>query len=258
MKNGENHFFINSSNIIAGISALILSLALSGCTCPAKQAGDISKDETKIQLNGKDFSAWRGDTGTWQIVGQAAIDPENKKLINTRPGSGIMVADGKGVYLFSKEEAGDLKAHVEFMVPRGSNSGVYFMGRYEIQIFDSFGVKTMRYSDCGGIYQRWDENRKPQGYEGTPPKVNASLPAGQWQSFDVIFRAPRFDQSGKKIANARFEKVVHNGTLVQKNVEVTGPTRASPLEDEKPTGSLVLQGDHGPVAFRNIWIVKLP
>jgi hypothetical protein len=175
MKNRKHRFFINSSNIIAGVSALILSLALSACTCPVKHAVDVSKGETKIQLTGKDFSAWRENTGTWQIVGEAAMDTKNKKLITTKPGSGVMVADGKAVYLFSKEELSDVKAHVEFMVPRGSNSGVYFMGRYEIQIFDSFGVKTPRYSDCGAVYQRWDENRKPKGYEGTPPKVNASL-----------------------------------------------------------------------------------
>jgi hypothetical protein len=258
MKNRKYCFFINSGNIIRGVSALVLSLALSACTGSVKQAIDVSKGETKIQLTGKDFSAWRGNTGTWQIVGEAAMDPKNKKLITTKPGSGVMVSDGQTVYLFSKEEFGDVKAHIEFMVPRGSNSGVYFMGRYEIQIFDSWGVKKPRFSDCGGIYQRWDENRKPKGYEGTPPRVNASLPAGQWQSFDVIFRSPRFDKNGKRIANARFEKVVHNGTLVHENVEVTGPTRASPYEDEKATGSFVLQGDHGPVAFRNIWVAKLP
>ncbi|MGA1980637.1 MAG: DUF1080 domain-containing protein [Sedimentisphaerales bacterium] len=258
MKDRKHRFLINSSNIIAGVSALILSLILSACSGPAKQTVDVSKGQTKIQLVGKDFSAWRENTGTWQVVGEAAMDQKNKKLITTKPGSGVMVADGKTVYLFSKEEFGDLKAHIEFMVPRGSNSGVYFMGRYEIQIFDSFGVKKPRFSDCGGIYQRWDENRKPKGYEGTPPRVNVSLPAGQWQSFDVIFRVPRFDKNGKKIANARFEKVLHNGTLVHENVEVTGPTRASVYEDEKATGPLVLQGDHGPVAFRNVWVVKLP
>jgi hypothetical protein len=168
-----------------------LSLALSACTGSVKHAADVSKGEAKIQLTGKDFSAWRENTGTWQIAGEATMDPKNKKLITTKPGSGVMVSDGKTVYLFSKEESGDLKAHIEFMVPRGSNSGVYFMGRYEIQIFDSWAVKKPKFSDCSGIYQRWDENRKPKGYEGSPPRVNASLPPGQWQSFDVIFRAPR-------------------------------------------------------------------
>ncbi len=73
----------------------------------------------------------------------------------------------------------------------------------------------------------------------------------------AILRAPRFDKSGKKIANARFEKVIHNGVFVHENVELTGPTRASAYNDEKPTGPLCLQADHGPVAYRNLWIIPL-
>jgi hypothetical protein len=212
-----------------------------------------------IKLIGDDFSTWREKTGDWQIVGEAVMNPENKKLLATKGGTGVIVngATGRTVNLFSKAEFGDVKAHVEFMVPRGSNSGVYFMGRYEIQILDSWGVEKPKYSDCGGIYQRWDEKRSPKGYEGHPPRVNASLYPGQWQSLDVIFRAPRFDKSGRKIANGRFEKVIHNGIVVHEGVEVTGPTRAAAYKDEKPTGPLMLQGDHGPVAYRNIWIEAL-
>jgi sugar phosphate isomerase/epimerase len=130
------------------------------------------------------------------------------------------------------------------------------MGRYEIQVFDSYGVKKSQYAgiECGGIYQRWDESKSPKGFEGHSPRVNASLPPGQWQTFDVIFRAPRFDDTGRKVANARFEKVVHNGVVVHADVELTGPTRASTYNDEKPKGPLMLQGDHGPVAYRNIRI----
>ena len=97
------------------------------------------------------------------------------------------------------------------MVPKGSNSGVYFQGRYEIQVFDSYGVPAPKYSDCGGIYRRWDPKRGKgnEGFEGQPPRRNASKPPGQWQAFDVVFRAPRFDENGKKTANARFIKVVH-------------------------------------------------
>ena len=87
--------------------------------------------------------------------------------------------------------------------------------------------------------------------------ANASKPPGEWQTFDVIFRAPRFDGSGKKIDNARFVKVIHNGRVVHQNVEVTGPTRSSAFNDEKPTGPMMLQGDHGPVAFRNLWLKPL-
>jgi len=217
-----------------------------------------SKLQAKIKLISNDFSAWR-QHGDWQIVGEAIMNPENEKSLTTKPGRGVIVNGPKGstVDLLSKAEFADVRAHIEFMVPRGSNSGVYFMGRYEIQILDSYGVEHPKFSDCGGIYQRWDESRTPKGYQGHPPRVNAALPPGQWQTFDVIFRAPRFDVGGKKVANARFEKVIHNGILVHQNVEVTGPTRASPYRDEKPTGPLMLQGDHGPVAYRNIWIVPL-
>jgi hypothetical protein len=153
-------------------------------------------------------------------------------------------------------EHGDVLAHIEFMVPKGSNSGVYFMGRYEIQVLDSFGVEQPQHSDCGGIYQRWDDNRDPKGYEGRPPRVNAARAPGEWQVFDVVFRAPRFDANGKKTANAMFVRVVHNGVVVHENEEVTGPTRAALFNDEKPKGPLMLQGDHGPVAYRNIWITR--
>jgi HEAT repeat protein/type 1 glutamine amidotransferase len=217
-----------------------------------------SQVKARIQLIADDFSTWRKH-GEWQIVGQATMNPENEKLIATKPGTGIIVNGPKGstVDLLSKAEFADVRAHIEFMVARGSNSGVYFMGRYEIQILDSFGKEQPTFSDCGGIYQRWDDNRTPKGYQGRPPRVNASLPPGQWQTFDVIFRAPRFDTNGKKIANARFEKVIHNGVLVHQNAEVTGPTRANTYKDEKPKGPLMLQGDHGPVAYRNIWLLPL-
>jgi len=211
---------------------------------------------SRVVLTGSDFSAWREDIGTWMIGGDATLDADDPTKLRCLPGNGVFVngPDGRTVYLFTKAEFADCMAHIEFMVPQGSNSGVYFQGRYEIQIFDSYGVAGPKYSDCGGIYERWKDN---QGYEGVPPRVNASLPPGQWQSFDVVFRAPRFDASGRKTANARFVKVVHNGKVVHEDVEVTGPTRAAQFEDEKPTGALVLQGDHGPVAYRNIWVAPV-
>ena len=157
--------------------------------------------------------------------------------------------------LASKEDFGDVQLHVEFRVPKNGNSGVYLMGRYEIQILDSFGVpnKDLLSSMCGSVYERWKDNK---GYEGHPPLVNAAKPAGDWQSFDIEFRAPRFSD-GKKVQNAAFLGVKLNGVVVQRRVEVTGPTRAAMFEDEKPTGPIVLQGDHGPIAFRNIRVKKL-
>ena len=211
-----------------------------------------------VSLTGGDFSAWRGDTGQWQIVADTFTNPQNEKLLSSKPGTGAIVngPTGRTSHLFSKAEFGDIKAHIEFMVSKGSNSGVYFMGRYEIQVFDSYGTEKSEYPgiECGGIYERWDENRNPKGYEGRSPRVNASRPPGQWQTFDVIFRAPRFDKAGHKVSNARFKIVVHNGIVVHEDVELTGPTRAGAYNDEKPTGPIMLQGDHGPVAYRNIMI----
>jgi len=211
----------------------------------------------RVYLVGDDLSAWRGNTGQWQIVGDVFVNPQNESLLGSKPGTGVLLNGpaGRTVNLLAKKEFGDVKAHIEFIIPKGSNSGLYFMGRYEIQVFDSW-QKASEYPgiECGGIYQRWDENKEPKGFQGHSPRVNASRPPGEWQSFDVIFRAPRFDENGKKIANARFEKVVHNGVVIHEDVELTGPTRAGAYEDEKPVGPLMLQGDHGPVAYRNIWM----
>lgn len=235
----------------------ILLLAVILCLFPAADAG--ARDvRNGVSLTGGDFSEWRGNTGQWEIVGDTFTKPGNEKLLSSKPGTGAIVngPTGRTSNLFSKAEFGDVKAHIEFMVPKGSNSGVYFNGRYEIQVFDSWGVKEPKHSDCGGIYQRWDNNREAKGYEGIGPRVNASRKPGQWQTFDVIFRSPRFDKNGQKISNARFEKIVHNGTVIHADVELSGPTRASAYNDEKPTGPLMLQGDHGPVAYRNIRIER--
>lgn len=221
-------------------------------------AGGCNKPE-RIHLLKDGLSAWQKNSGQWKCVGDAFMDPENPKKLAAKPGTGVIIngPDGRTVDLHTKKKFADVKAHIEFMVPENSNSGVYFMGRYEIQILSSYGVKKPKFSDCGGIYQRWDPDRKPKGFQGHPPRINASRPAGKWQSYDVIFRAPKFDENGNKIRNACFEKVVHNGILIHKNTEVTGPTRAATFSNEEPVGPLMLQGDHGPVAYRNIWIEKI-
>ena len=235
---------------------ILLFLALILCLFPVMDAG--AKESIKsVVLTGGDFSQWRSNTGQWQIVGDTFIKPGNNNLLGMKPGTGVIVNGpvGRTSHLFSKDQFGDIKAHIEFMVSKDSNSGVYFMGRYEIQVFDSWQKKPQYQGiECGGIYERWDDNREPKGYEGHSPWANVSKEPGQWQTFDIIFRAPRFNTRGQKVANARFEKVVHNETVVHADVEVSGPTRASAYNDEKPTGPLVLQGDHGPVAYRNIRI----
>ena len=236
--------------IVAVIGAVLVI-----CVSPA-----VSKNCSEcheLQITGGDLSAWKPDKGDWQIVGGAHLNPSDDKLLAAEPGAGAILngPTGRTKNLFTKSEFGDVRAHVEFMVSKDSNSGVYLMSRYEVQVFDSW-QKQGEYPgiECGGIYQRWDDSRKVQGYEGHSPRVNASKEPGQWQTLDIVFRAPRFDKDGRKIANARFEKVVHNGVLVHSDIELTGPTRASAFNDEKPTGPLMLQGDHGPVAYRNIWM----
>lgn len=210
---------------------------------------------TQVILGKGDLSNVRPPHGDWRTAGDVRLDPTNPARFEPTAGRGVIYnGDGKTLDIFTTAEYADLRVSYEFNVPKGSNSGVYFMGRYEIQIFDSYGVKEPKSSDCGGIYERWANNR---GYEGHAPRVNASKPPGEWQKCEVTFRAPRFDKSGKKVENARFKKVVLNGQLIHENVEVTGPTRASHFEDEQPAGPLMAQGDHGPVAFRNVKITPL-
>jgi len=215
--------------------------------------GIIAGDEQVVRLDG--LEPWT-KTGEWKEAVAVLVDRFDSRKLTSNDGKGAIYNGKKGtsINLISKEEFGDCEVHVEFMVPKGSNSGVYLMGRYEIQVFDSWGKEKLEHSDCGGIYQRWKDN---MGYEGRPPRVNASKKPGEWQSFDITFRAPRFDAEGKKVENAKFVKVVHNGQVIHENESLSGPTRASAWEDEKATGPLMLQGDHGPVAYRNIRVKKL-
>ncbi|MDD4869007.1 MAG: DUF1080 domain-containing protein [Kiritimatiellae bacterium] len=203
-----------------------------------------------------DFCMWREPVGDWKIVGEVMKDARDGKKLTGKAGKDAMLNGDKGRThnIITKDEFGDVELHIEFMVPEKSNSGVYLMARYEIQVFDSWGIEHPKYSDCGGIYQRWADGK---GFEGRAPAANASRKPGEWQTFDAIFKAPRFDKGGKKIANAIFVKVVHNDKVIHENQEVTGPTRASTYNDEKAVGPLMLQGDHGPVAYRNIRIRPL-
>ncbi len=145
----------------------------------------------------------------------------------------------------SKQEFGDCYLHVEFCEPlTGSgNSGVGMEGRYEIQILNSYG-KQPESHECGAYYSQ------------TPPKVIASKPAGEWQTFDIFFRAPRFDAEGKRVEKAR-ATVYQNGILIHEDEEIQGPTgiQYEQYKGEVPKGPIVLQGDHDTVLFRNVWIL---
>jgi type 1 glutamine amidotransferase len=192
---------------------------------------------------------WQHRAG-WQDVAGAEVDGRDLKPL---PGIGSIANGSKGHAgdLVTGGSFGDCELHIEFMIPEGSNSGVYLQGRYEIQILDSCGVTNPGAGDCGGIYERWDELRSPKGFEGVAPNENASAPPGEWQTYDIVFQAPQFDTHGEKVRNARFKSVRHNGVLIHKDIELTGPTRGG-SEPEVAQGPLRLQGDHGPVVYRNV------
>ena len=153
--------------------------------------------------------------------------------------------------LLTRQPFGSMRLHLEFCVPQtpgksgqaAGNSGVYIMDRYEVQILNSHGVKPGA-GDCGAIYRQ------------VPPKVNACLPAGEWQSYDIEFHAPKIDAAGAKTGNVRIT-VVLNGITVHDNQEVAGPTGAAKNKKEVAKANLKLQ-DHGnPVRFRNVWLLPL-
>ena len=187
-----------------------------------------------------DLAQWRGRDGAagWDVD----------------PAAGTMTVNGTGD-LETRQEFGDCQLHLEFATPatakgdgqgRG-NSGVFLMGRYEIQILDSHDNPTYADGQAAALYGQH------------PPEVNASRPPGEWQSFDIVFRAPRFDDEGRLLAPARVT-VIHNGVVVQAGREFVGATRhrsAATYEPHPATGPLRLQ-DHGdPLRFRNIWIRAL-
>lgn len=175
----------------------------------------------------------------------------NPKYLVARPEPGDRILNGKlgkTANLVSDEKFDSFELYLEFMVAKGSNSGVYLHGLYEVQIFDSFGYSgPLMVGDCGGIYER-------ENGGGSPPALNASRPPGEWQSLRIWFQAPRFDASGKKVANARVLRVLLNNEVVQQNVDLPGPTVSAMKTPEAAINPIMLQGDHGPVAFRNIYI----
>lgn len=209
-------------------------------------------------FNGKDLSGWGTKPGKgtskWTTA-LASVDPANEKLLQAG-GFGIGFADGlalvnlaakhgDSVDLYTKQKFGNCRIELEVMVPKGSNSGIYVMGEYEVQVFDSFGKAKMEPSDMGAIYG------------AAVPSVNASKAPGQWQRYVIEWQAPKFDAAGKKIANAKFLKVELNGQVLHKDLEMPGPTPAGVTGKEAAEGPLMFQGDHGPVAYRNIVITPM-
>ena len=201
-----------------------------------------------------DLSAFRPTKQNWKIVGDVSADLGKPETLVTSPGTGVLVnqpaADQKG-HLMTVAEHGDADFSFDFMMAVHSNSGFYLQGRYEIQLLDSWGVKNPTTGDCGGIYKR---RELPSGrlYEGHAPRQNACKAPGLWQHMEVSFQAPRFDAAGKKISNAKVLKVVLNGITIHEDVELSGPTGGPISEQEAPLGPVMIQGDHGAVAFRNM------
>ena len=171
-------------------------------------------------------------TDAWD---SAAMD--DRKLLGAQTGAGPT----------TKRPVRDFTMHLEFRIPfqpvggAHGNSGIYIQQRYEMQIIDSFGEKPYK-GGCGAIYQQ------------VPPKVNMTLPPLAWQTYDLDFKAPRFDASGKKTANAVIT-VRLNGIVVHENQEIVAKTGAGKAEgpDDKP---ILLQSHGSPVFFRNIWILE--
>ncbi len=228
-----------------------------------------------------DLSAFRPQAGNWQIVGSVDMHPfdelisetekvhkrgKRRKSIKKRvsrnpsepvrfePGTGILLnlnTEEKKDALLTQWEHGDLYLEMEVMLPKGSSSGIYLQGRYEVQLFDSWGVRQPKFSDIGGVYRNWKE-APGEKFMGIPPSSNPSRAPGLWQQLKIHFRAPRFNDYGEKIENARLVYVELNGITIHDNIEIPMPTGGPISDQEVAMGPLMIQGDHGPVAFRNI------
>ena len=200
-----------------------------GQETPSKPPADAT-----VLFDGTNLDAWQGNKGEarWKLIDGA--------MEVTRTGD-----------IRTKQEFGDCQLHVEWMAPppkghsqgRG-NSGVFFFARYEVQVLDSFENPTYADGQAAAIYGQ------------KPPLVNATRPPGQWNIYDIVFIAPRFNKDGSVLSPARLT-VVHNGIVVQLDEELLGPTAHRSLPKYKalgPMGPIKLQ-DHGnPMRFRNIWV----
>jgi hypothetical protein len=205
---------------------------------PGKSAGDAPSDAL-VLFDGRDLSQWRsgkkggGEPG-WQVRdGYVEVVPKTGDIV-------------------TREEFGDCQIHLEWATPaevkgqgqgRG-NSGVLIMERYEVQVLDSYDNKTYAHGQAAAVYKQY------------APLVNASRRPGEWQTYDIAFRAPRFDDDGRVVERARVT-VLHNGVLVQNDVEIYGATahdRPAFYTAHGPKAPLRLQNHGNPVRYRNVWI----
>jgi len=204
-------------------------------------AASQAPSDAHVLFDGSDLSAWARKDGTpaeWLIR------------------DGALECVPKAGHIRTRRSFGDCQLHVEWMTPESEdgtgqgfgNSGVFFGGyRYEVQVLGSHGNTTYADGSAGSVYNQY------------PPEVNASLPPGQWQTYDIIYTAPRFDPQGGLISKA-YLTVFHNGVLVQNHVELTGPTEwlNRPPYTAHPVKQPIYLQEHGnPVRFRNVWIREL-
>ena len=208
-----------------------------------------AEDKGTELFNGQNLDGWQvkgnADKSFW-TVGTAKMSDDNPRELAVTPADGageLVNAKGHGLDLYSEAEFGDCVVTLELLVPQGSNSGVYLMGNYEIQVLDSFGREKVGPGDIGGIYG------------AAAPRVNAAKAPGEWQKFEIDFSAPKFE-GDKKVANAKFNVVKLNGQIIHENVEVAKVTGGNLGRGEGPTGPLMFQGNHGPVVYRNIRVVE--
>ena len=215
--------------------------------------------QKKIDLS--DLKEFNNAGGNWHIAGDVKADYTKNHDLSFTPGSGILVnlptpSDRKD--LFTNLKHGDIDLELDCMMAKGSNSGIYLQGRYEIQLLDSWGVVNPRSSDMGGIYERYD-NSRPEGQkniDGHAPRQNTSKAPGLWQHMKISFQAPRFE-GGIKVKNAKVLSIELNGILILENIELFAPTAGSVSEVEVASDALRIQGDHGQVAFKNIVITQM-
>lgn len=204
-------------------------------------SGGAPPSDAIVLFDGTSLDAWRsadGDVAAWSI---------EDGVLTVVPGTGDIV---------SRQAFGDVQLHIEWRTPtivvgRGQepgNSGVFLMQRYEVQVLDSWNNRTYSNGQAASVYKQYI------------PQVNASRPPGEWQTYDILFQAPRFGQGGGMDAPATMT-VLHNGVVVQHDVPLRGSTAfigAAAYETHGSREPLQLQ-DHGePVSFRNIWVRELP
>lgn len=201
---------------------------------------DTPPSDAVVLFDGPDLSAWQNAEG-----GPAGWTVED----------GYMEVKKEAGSIQTKKGFGDCQLHVEWMAPlpaegdsqdRG-NSGVFLMQKYEIQVLDNYNNTTYADGMAGAVYGQY------------PPIVNACRPPGEWQTYDIVFRRPRFGEDGELLQKAVFT-VFHNGVLIQDHVQLTGPTewKKRPPYSEHPDRLPISLQDHGnPVRFRNIWIREL-